>query len=76
MLAQYGTLVDCNVMIDRGTGRNRGFAYATFSTPAGANAACRGGDNNMMDGKWVVSRTVLPPLLNCSSPLLPPPPSG
>ncbi|EER11247.1 conserved hypothetical protein [Perkinsus marinus ATCC 50983] len=53
MLAQYGTLVDCNVMIDRGTGRNRGFAYATFSTPAGANAACRGGDSNMMDGKWV-----------------------
>ncbi|KAF4690815.1 hypothetical protein FOZ60_016788 [Perkinsus olseni] len=53
MLGQYGNIVDCNVMFDRGTGRNRGFGYATFSTPAEANAACRGGDSNVMDGKWV-----------------------
>ncbi|KAF4715510.1 hypothetical protein FOZ62_010204, partial [Perkinsus olseni] len=44
MLGQYGNIVDCNVMFDRGTGRNRGFGYATFSTPAEANAACHGGD--------------------------------
>ncbi|KAF4713500.1 hypothetical protein FOZ63_008556, partial [Perkinsus olseni] len=53
MLGQYGNIVDCNVMFDRGTGRNRGFGYATFSTPAEANAACHGGDSNVMDGKWV-----------------------
>lgn len=40
-------------MFDRGTGRNRGFGYATFSTPREANDACHGGDNNVMDGKWV-----------------------
>ncbi|EER13864.1 Ser/Arg-rich splicing factor, putative, partial [Perkinsus marinus ATCC 50983] len=53
MLSQYGSVVNCNVMFDRGTGRNRGFGYATFSTPHEANDACHGGDNNVMDGKWV-----------------------
>ncbi|KAF4653525.1 hypothetical protein FOL47_010477 [Perkinsus chesapeaki] len=52
-LSQYGKVIDVTVMYDRDTGRHRGFAYATFSNGKEALASIKGGDNNIIDGKWV-----------------------
>ncbi|KAF4758590.1 hypothetical protein FOZ63_008732, partial [Perkinsus olseni] len=50
---RYGNIVDSVVMKDRITGRPRGFAYVTYSTPEEAQAAMDAGDANVLDGKWV-----------------------
>ena len=39
MLSQHGPVNEINVIMDRETGRARGFAFATMSTPEGAAAA-------------------------------------
>jgi cold-inducible RNA-binding protein len=37
--AAHGTIVETNLMIDRMTGRSRGFAFVTMSTPEEAQKA-------------------------------------
>ncbi|KAF4718271.1 hypothetical protein FOZ62_017825 [Perkinsus olseni] len=54
---RYGNIVDSVVMKDRITGRPRGFAYVTYSTPEEAQAAMDAGDANVLDGKWVIITT-------------------
>jgi len=39
MLAQHGPVNEINVIMDKETGRARGFAFATMNTPEGAKAA-------------------------------------
>src|SRR3954469_16862843 len=39
MLAQHGPVNEINVIMDRETGRARGFAFVTMNTQEGANAA-------------------------------------
>ena len=39
MLAQHGPVNEVNVIMDKMTGRPRGFAFATMNTPEGAKAA-------------------------------------
>ncbi|KAF4753928.1 hypothetical protein FOZ62_007732 [Perkinsus olseni] len=53
VMSQYGSVVDCIIMTDRMTGRPRGFAYCTYTTPEEAQAACNGGSNNSIDGHWL-----------------------
>jgi cold-inducible RNA-binding protein len=42
MLAQHGPVNEINVIMDKGTGRARGFAFATMNTEEGAKAAILG----------------------------------
>jgi cold-inducible RNA-binding protein len=37
--AEYGTVVEANMMMDRATGRPRGFAFVTMSSPEEAQKA-------------------------------------
>ncbi len=39
MLSQHGPVNEINVIMDKATGRARGFAFATMNTPEAASAA-------------------------------------
>ena len=39
LFSQHGPVSEVNLMLDRATGRPRGFAFVTMATPEGAKAA-------------------------------------
>ena len=49
--AQFGTVVEVNLMMDRMTNRPRGFAFVTMSTPEDAAKAIEGMNGKEMDGR-------------------------
>ncbi len=51
--AQFGTVVSAKVIIDRDTGRSKGFGFVEMSSDEEAQAAVKG-----MDGKDLGGRTV------------------
>jgi len=53
MLGAFGTVSDVNLIMDRATGRSRGFAFATMATPEAAQAAIAG-----LGGKNINGRTL------------------
>jgi cold-inducible RNA-binding protein len=42
MFAAYGPVTEVNLIMDRMSGRSRGFAFVTMATPEGAQAAIAG----------------------------------
>ena len=51
--AQFGTVVEAAVMMDKFTGKSRGFAFVTMSTAEEAEAAAKEMDNKEIDGRPV-----------------------
>lgn len=51
--AAHGTVVEANLMMDRATGRPRGFAFVTMSTPEEAQKAI-----DAMNGKELAGRAL------------------
>jgi RNA recognition motif-containing protein len=49
--AAHGTVVEANLMMDRETGRPRGFAFITMSTPEEAQAAVTALNGASLDGR-------------------------
>ena len=49
--AAHGTVVEVNMMMDRATGRPRGFGFVTMSTPAEAEAAIGAMNGKNVDGR-------------------------
>src|SRR5262245_8582414 len=49
--AAYGTVTEANLMTDRATGRPRGFAFVTMSTPEEAQKAVEGMNGKSIDGR-------------------------
>ncbi len=49
--AAYGTVVEANVVTDRATGRPRGFAFVTMSSPEEAQKAIEGMNGKEMGGR-------------------------
>ena len=49
--AAHGTVVETNLMMDRATGRPRGFAFVTMSTPEEAQKAISALNGANMDGR-------------------------
>ena len=49
--AAYGTVVEANLMMDRATGRPRGFGFVTMDTPEAAQAAIEGLNGSPLDGR-------------------------
>jgi RNA recognition motif-containing protein len=49
--AAHGTVVEANLMMDRATGRPRGFAFITMSTPEEARAAIDALNGAALDGR-------------------------
>ncbi len=41
LFSQYGTVIEANLMLDRMSGRPRGFAFVTMSSKEEADAACQ-----------------------------------
>jgi len=49
--AAHGTVVEANLMMDRASGRPRGFAFVTMSTPEEAQAAINALNGKSIDGR-------------------------
>jgi len=51
MFAAHGTVLETNLMMDRETGRPRGFGFITMSGPAEAEAAIQALNGKSIDGR-------------------------
>lgn len=51
----YGTLREVKIIMDRQTGRFRGFAFVTLDTPEGAEAATQINDQELGGRRLVVN---------------------
>ena len=49
--AAHGAVVEANLMMDRMTGRSRGFAFITYSTPEEAQKAIEAMNGKQLDGR-------------------------
>src|SRR6202012_420016 len=49
--AAHGQVVEANLMMDRMTGRSRGFAFITYSTPDEAQKAIAAMNGAQLDGR-------------------------
>ena len=49
--AAHGTVLEANLMMDRMSGRSRGFGFVTMSTPQEAEAAIQALHGAQMDGR-------------------------
>jgi RNA recognition motif-containing protein len=49
--AAFGTVTEANLMMDRETGRPRGFGFVTMSTPEEAQKAIEGLNGKSIDGR-------------------------
>ncbi|MEO6785628.1 MAG: RNA-binding protein, partial [Chthoniobacteraceae bacterium] len=54
--AACGTVTECSLMLDRATGRSRGFAFVTMSSEEEANKVIEALNGKEVDGrKWQVN---------------------
>jgi RNA recognition motif-containing protein len=51
LFQQYGPVTDVNLVMDRASGRSRGFAFVTMATPEGAQAAMEALNNREVSGR-------------------------
>ena len=51
MFAAHGTVTEANLMMDRATGRPRGFGFVTMSTPEEAQKAVEALNGHSVDGR-------------------------
>src|SRR3954464_4350270 len=58
--AAHGTVVEANLMMDRETGRPRGFGFITMSTPEEAQAAISGLNGKEIDGRALTVNVAKP----------------
>src|SRR5712664_247559 len=58
--AAHGTVVETNLMMDRATGRPRGFAFITMSTPEEAEKAIAAMNGTSLDGRNLTVNTAKP----------------
>jgi cold-inducible RNA-binding protein len=49
--AAHGTVVEANLMMDRMSGRSRGFAFVTYATPEEAQKAISAMNGAQLDGR-------------------------
>src|SRR5690349_24746714 len=58
--AAYGTVVEANLVTDRATGRPRGFAFVTMSTPEEAQKAIEALNGASVDGRALTVNVARP----------------
>jgi len=51
LFSQHGPVAEVNLMLDRVTGRSRGFAFITMQTPEGAQAATKALNGHQLQGR-------------------------
>jgi hypothetical protein len=57
LFSQHGTVLSANVVVDRQTGRSRGFAFVEFEEEAAAHAASEALNETEFDGRTITVRT-------------------
>lgn len=60
-VAQYGTVASAKVIMDRETGRSRGFGFVEMSTDDEADAVMKALDGQQLDGRMVRVSVARPP---------------
>jgi RNA recognition motif-containing protein len=58
--AAHGTVVEANLMMDRATGRPRGFAFVTMGTPEEAQKAIEALNGKTIDGRALTVNVARP----------------
>jgi len=58
--AAHGTVVETNLMMDRSTGRPRGFGFVTMSTPEEAQKAIEALNGMQLDGRALTVNVAKP----------------
>ena len=58
--AAHGTVLEANLMMDRATGRARGFGFVTMSTPEEAEAAINALNGASLDGRALTVNVARP----------------
>ena len=58
--AAHGSVVEANLMMDRMTGRSRGFAFVTYSTPEEAQKAIEALHGAQLDGRALTVNVARP----------------
>jgi RNA recognition motif-containing protein len=58
--AAHGTVLETNLMVDRVTGRARGFGFVTMSTPEEAQAAITALNGSSIDGRALTVNVARP----------------
>ncbi len=58
--AAFGTVVEANLMMDRMTGRPRGFGFVTMATPEDAQKAIEGLNGKEVDGRALTVNVARP----------------
>ena len=58
--AAFGTVTETNLMMDRTTGRPRGFGFVTMSSPAEAEKAIEAMNGKEMDGRALTVKIARP----------------
>jgi cold-inducible RNA-binding protein len=58
--AAFGSVTETNLMMDRETGRPRGFGFVTMSTPEEAQKAIEGMNGKDMDGRALTVNVARP----------------
>ncbi|KAL5197307.1 hypothetical protein ABZP36_000819 [Zizania latifolia] len=51
--SEFGKVIETQVVLERDTGRSRGFGFVTFSEPRAVDAAIRGMHNGELDGRTI-----------------------
>ena len=60
LFAAYGSVVEANLMMDRTSGRPRGFGFVTMSTPEEAEAAITALNGKDIDGRSLTVNVAKP----------------
>jgi RNA recognition motif-containing protein len=58
--AAFGTVTEANLMMDRATGRPRGFGFVTMSTPEEAQNAINGLNGKELNGRAITVNVARP----------------
>ena len=58
--AAHGTVIEANLMMDRDSGRPRGFGFVTMSTPEEAEAAINALNGKSIDGRALTVNVAKP----------------
>ena len=58
--SQFGTVTSAKVMMDRDTGRSKGFGFVEMESPQAAQAAIRGMNGKNIDGRALVVNEARP----------------
>ena len=58
--SEFGTVTSAKVMMDRDTGRSKGFGFVEMGSPQAAQAAIRGMNGKTIDGRALVVNEARP----------------